>query len=647
MQGKLSWLGSVALAAALSAAAHAGQIDEGLDRILTDAGDNAIVSTLVALSDAVDIDALDQRLERMMADRGLRHRIVVEELMNRAAMTQGPLVQHLIELEREGLIARFDVYWVTNMISVDATAPVIRQIAERDDVGVIYFNNPIELIEPVGEIEENGAIASAPEPGIRIIGADRVWSELGITGEGVVVATLDTGVDGNHPALARRWRGVADDRYRNNPEWAWYDPVTNTRFPQAFGGHGTHTMGTVCGGFPGDEVGVAPGAQWIHCAVIDRVSIPRTVEDAIKSLQWLVDPDGNPNTDFDVAHVCSNSWGVTTGHGYPPCAQTFWAAIDGSEAAGTIQLWSAGNEGNSGLRRPADRATTDYNTVAVAACDGNNPDCPIASFSSRGPTNCTPNGQPAIKPDIAAPGVNVRSSLPGGGYGNLSGTSMASPHVNGVVALMREANKDIDGDDIKQIIYDTATDKGTPGEDNSFGWGLINAYEAVVQVLGDPEPFACCFKDGHCEDLLGSDCRDRGGKSKFNEFCRTFDCPQPGACCITNSECEITLEADCLLRGGDFIGEGVSCELACPCDVIKKMKGTCKGSGTIKATVKFRNNSWDGRVIKMGVGDRLRFDVTVHGKKAVLYTCCFNGPQTVKLLDPDGCLDPIVINCPE
>jgi hypothetical protein len=363
-------------------------------------------------------------------------------------------------------------------------------------------------------------------------------------------------------------------------------------------------------------------------------------------LQWLTDPDENPRTDFDVAHVCSNSWGVTTGHGYPPCATDFWEALDGSEAAGTIQLWSAGNEGGSGLRRPADRATTSYNALAVAACDGNNQDCPIAGFSSRGPTNCTPDGRQAIKPDIAAPGVNVRSSLPGGGYGSLSGTSMASPHVNGVVALMREANKDISGDDIKQIIFDTATDKGTPGEDNSFGWGLINAYEAVTIVLGDPEPFACCFVDGDCENLLGSDCRDRGGKSRFNETCDTFACPQPGACCIDNATCEVTLEADCLLRGGDFQGEGVDCFRACPCDVIKKMKGNCKGSGTIKAVLKFRNTSWDGRTVKMGVGDRLRFDVVVHGKKAVLYTCCFNGPQEVKLLEPEGCLEPLQVNCP-
>ena len=141
-----------------------------------------------------------------------------------------------------------------------------------------------------------------------------------------------------------------------------------------------------------------------------------------------------------------------TGHGYPPCDETFWTYLDACEAAGIVIIFSAGNEGSQGLRRPADRATDDYRCFAVAAVDANDPDWPIAGFSSRGPTYCTPNGDPAIKPEIAAPGVDVRSTLPGGGYGTKSGTSMASPHVNGVVALMREYNPNMAVDEIKEII---------------------------------------------------------------------------------------------------------------------------------------------------------------------------------------------------
>jgi len=308
---------------------------------------------------------------------------------------------------------------------------------------------------------------------------------MGFTGDGRLVCHLDTGVDGNHPALNARWRGF-DPQYNGHPEWAWFDPVTNTTFPFDNNGHGTHTMGTICGlgETTGDTVGVAFGADWMSAGVIDRVSIPQTVADALLSFQWIVDPDGNPGTVWDVPDVCSNSWGVTTGHGYPPCDQTFWTVLDGCEAAGIVVIFAAGNEGFSGLRRPADRATTDITSFAIGALDGNDPNFPIAGFSSRGPTFCTPNGDPAIKPEVSAPGVNVRSSVPGGGYaGGWSGTSMATPHVAGVIALMRQANPNLSSEQVRQILLDTADDLGTLGNDNDYGMGIVDALEAVQIAL--------------------------------------------------------------------------------------------------------------------------------------------------------------------
>jgi hypothetical protein len=189
--------------------------------------------------------------------------------------------------------------------------------------------------------------------------------------------------------------------------------------------------------------------------------------------------------------------------GYPDCDSTFWSFIDGCEAAGQVVLFSAGNEGSAPdtLRRPADRATDDYRNVAVAAVEAGVPGWPIAWFSSRGPTYCTPGGTAAIKPDISAPGVDVRSSIPGGGYGDKDGTSMASPHINGVVALMREANPDLTVDEVKQILFDTAVDLGSAGEDNTYGWGMVDAYEAVQAALlaaygfrfdTDPDSYDLC-----------------------------------------------------------------------------------------------------------------------------------------------------------
>lgn len=448
--------------------------------------DDEILSTLVYLRDRVDLADLEATFDARRTRLRDRHETVVVALQEKAGATQAPILDELAALEAAGRIARFDSFWVANVVRVDAPKAEIVRIAERDDVERIYYNYPIETIAPVGAARESTPPPGAtllPEIGITAVRAPEVWG-MGITGEGVLVANIDTGVDGNHPALASRWAGVADPRYAGHPEWAWYDPYAGQNsFPYDDGGHGTHTMGTVCGGAPGDQIGVAPGAHWIAAAPIDRESIPRTVADAILSFQWMIDPDGNPATNWDVPAVCSNSWGLTESHGYPPCDTTFWGYLDALEAAGTVILFSAGNEGSGGLRRPADRATDAYRTCAVAAVDANVSGWPIAPFSSRGPTYCTPFGSAAIKPDIAAPGVDVRSSWPGGGYVNLDGTSMASPHVNGVVALMRQANPDLSVEQVKQILYDTAYDLGSAGEDNDYGWGMVDAYEAVLQAL--------------------------------------------------------------------------------------------------------------------------------------------------------------------
>jgi len=460
----------------------AGQIDQGLEGVLNTTPSSQTISVLVYLADYVDIDALTAELDAQKASLRDRHEVVVRSLQDIALSSQGDISSYLRGLKTSGEIKDYKAFWISNCIRVDADKAQIRKIAQRLDVGVVYYNYEIELDQPV-EKKDADPLVLTPENGVTAVHAPQCWA-MGITGSGVLVATVDTGVDGNHPALASRWAGVADPRYTGHPEWAWYDPAYGqNNFPYDDGGHGTHTMGTVCGGAPGDQVGVAPGAHWMAAAPIDRISIPRTVSDAILSFQWMIDPDGNPATNWDVPGVCSNSWGLVTSHGYPPCDQTFWSYLDACEAAGTVILFSAGNEGSSGLRRPADRATDAYRTCAVAAVDGNTSGWPIASFSSRGPTYCTPDGSAAIKPDIAAPGVNVRSSYPGGGYTTMSGTSMASPHVNGVVALIRQANPNLTVQQVKQIIYETAYDLGSPGEDNSYGWGMIDAYEAVLLAM--------------------------------------------------------------------------------------------------------------------------------------------------------------------
>ncbi|UCD75797.1 MAG: S8 family serine peptidase [Phycisphaerales bacterium] len=463
--------------------ARAGHVDAGLEAFLEQATPDEIVSSLVYMSRQVDTDGLTARLRAEKATPGQRHEAIIRALQDLARETQNELVAELNALQGRGGVQDFEAFWIGNIVRVDATPDVIRSLAKRDDVATVYLNYKVELIEPafIGSKIDPGGVR-APETGIVAVRAPEVWA-MGFTGEGMLVANLDTGVDGNHPALASRWAGVADPRYAGHPEWAWRDDLGNSNFPSDTHGHGTHTMGSVCGGAPGDEVGVAPGAYWIAGNTINQGVDDEFIAEVIGAFQWFSDPDGDPSTSWDVPTCCSNSWGLNEWWGIPPCDETFWVYLDQCEAAGCMIVFSAGNEAYSGLRRPADRATDDYRTLAVAAVNANNPSWPIADFSSRGPTNCTPDGTWATKPDIAAPGVDVRSAYPGGGYTTMSGTSMASPHVNGVVALIRQANPDLSMEQAKQIIYDTAYDLGDPGEDNDYGWGMIDAYEAVLLAL--------------------------------------------------------------------------------------------------------------------------------------------------------------------
>ena len=469
------------LVALVSSAVPAAEIDSNLEAAMDAAAPGEHVKALLYLHDQIDYDSLNAQFKAERATRAHRHQVGMELLQGMAEHSQHELLAAIGQLEAAGEVAGHRSFWIANLVQVEATAEALEVLSTHDDVMMMYLDHPIELVAPVEQDTkpvdlDRGSVA---EPGVTAVGAEECWA-AGYDGQGTLVANIDTGVDVTHPCLSSRWRG-------NEPgyaqEWAWHDPYLNQFPPYDYNGHGTHTMGTVVGGAPGQIVGVAPGAQWIASAPIDRESIEQTVSDAIEAFQWMTDPDGDPATSWDVPNVCSNSWGLVTGHGYPECDQTFWSYVDNCELLGTVVLFSAGNEGSSGLRRPGDRATDEYRICAVAAIDPYSANWPVASFSSRGPTYCTLDGSAAIKPDISAPGVSTYSAYPGGLYASLSGTSMASPHVNGVVAIMTQANPNLPPEVIKQIIYDMAFDLGTPGKDNDYGWGMIDAWESLQAAL--------------------------------------------------------------------------------------------------------------------------------------------------------------------
>ncbi len=458
------------------------EISSRLVSVLEKSESTDYVRVLVYLRNQVDIVALDQKLYRENATLQQRAYEVITTLQEKAKNTQGNLADYFQTKVYEGKIFNYESFWIANMFMVEAQPEIINELSSRMDIAQIDLDAFLELDRPI-VVEKNSESIESVEPGLKIINADKLW-QLGITGVGRIVMNIDTGVLLTHPALQFKWRG---NHVPQNQ--AWFDPNTSSPTPTDCDGHGTHTMGIMTGRSPstGDTVGVAPDAEWIAAKTI--CSSPHT-SNSVAAFQWAMDPDGNPGTISDMPDAISNSW-------YDPdvtneCSGIYKTTLDAVEAAGIAVVFSAGNDGPgaSTITKPKNINTDEVNVFCTAAIDGaaylgGNND-PIASFSSRGPSTCGGVGSLLIKPEVSAPGVNVRSSYGNGSYALLSGTSMSCPHIVGAIALLRQFAPNLTGKQIKLALYNTARDLGTPGEDNNYGKGLIDVYAAFLS-LGTPD----------------------------------------------------------------------------------------------------------------------------------------------------------------
>ncbi len=470
---------SLALPAALPAGGTAAAIAKLKPWVVENTRDGAAAEFLIVLSRQADLSGAEEFPTKR--EKGW---FVYETLLETARSTQGPILDYLA---RNSIPHRS--HYIVNLIWARGTRKTALGLAAFSEVARIEGNPRILNDLPVpGPGAERSALFGV-EPNVTYIRAEEVWA-AGHTGEGIVVGNQDSGFEWDHPALKGKYRGWNGETAVH--DFNWHDSVHETGstcgpdspVPCDDHGHGTHTLGTILGDDgAGNQIGVAPGAKWIGCRNMnDGAGTPETY---LECFEFFLAPypvggapeEGNPDLSPDVTN---NSWGCP---GFEGCeADTLLLAIQAHRAAGIMTVAAAGNEGPacSSVSSPPAIHGEVYSVAALRTGTDE-----IAGFSSRGPV--TADGSGRRKPDISAPGLLVRSSFIEHTYLSLMGTSMASPHVAGAVALLWSARPELknqiaateavlNASAVPLYSNDCSSDRWP---NNTFGCGRLDAKAAV------------------------------------------------------------------------------------------------------------------------------------------------------------------------
>jgi subtilisin family serine protease len=426
------------------------------------------VEVILLMKEQVDLDALSDSLDASGITLSQKATIINKRLRQLAADTHVKMG----DTWRETGI-NLEQFWIVNAYYGSISLSDIERLSLEAEVAFIDIDVAPILDEPTLRDYSSGSRSVVPngrEIGLSVIKAPEMWKR-GYTGYGTKALIIDTGVDPTHPALKRNFAG---NILPEAQVWFTGSPI---RRPEDCGDHGTHVTGTVLGidRQTRDTIGVAFNAMWMGSAGLCGGN-----NVLIRSFQWALDPDGNPDTTDDMPDVINNSW--RSGQG-DECNGAFLQVFTALEASGVAIVFSAGNDGPGDLTitPPKNINKTLTNSFAVGAVDARNLN--IAGFSSRGPSQCGGEGSLLIKPEVSAPGVQVRSSIPEGRYAFFNGTSMAAPHTSGALLLLKEAFPYLSGETLKLALYFSAVDLGDPGEDNVFGMGLIDVDAAFKYLL--------------------------------------------------------------------------------------------------------------------------------------------------------------------
>jgi bacillopeptidase F len=443
------------LAVGAAPAARAQVIEPDLDALLQSLPAGGEVSVIVTFVGRPDLAPFRGR----GAPRGLLRAQLVQALRARAAASENA-VGHL--LAGPG-VSRVTSLWAINGVAITAARQAIEALARHPSVERVRLDETVAAPDPAA------STTAGTEWNLGLIGAPDLWA-MGHTGAGVIVATMDTGVDAAHPDLSAQWRGGSN---------SWFDPSGQHATPYDRSGHGTQTMGLLVGGSAGGTaIGVAPDARWIAVKIFDDAG-KATLSGIHQGFQWLLDPDGNLASN-DAPDVVNNSWSLGNIGG---CSLEFAPDLDALRAAGIAVVFAGGNYGPGSYTSVS--PANDPGGFAVGAVDSG---AGLMSQSSRGPSAC----DGTVYPEVVAPGVNVRTAdLTFGGaypdsYAWVSGTSYAAPHVAGGMALLLGAHPAATVADLEQALEETAVDLGPAGPDQDAGYGLVDLVAAESRLASVP-----------------------------------------------------------------------------------------------------------------------------------------------------------------
>lgn len=466
------------------------------------------VSFLILLKDQPDVAALEAEAAAASqavvatAQRSTRTAYLYQALTAHASASQADLRAWL---DAQGIPYR--AHYLVNMIQVTGDQALADALRLRSDVSRLDPNPTINVMHAasarswvaswVRTAQADDVTASANTPyGIAAIGAPEVWAR-GYRGQGIVVASQDTGVQWDHPALRPNYRGVNGENVDHT--YNWLDAIPEDSdfdtcdasgdAPCDDNGHGTHTVGIMLGETDVITYGVAPDAQWIGCRnMLSGVGTPESYTTCFEFFLAPYPAGGDPFTDGQpefAPHIINNSWGCPPSEG---CNKdSLLQVVETMRAAGIMVVASAGNNGGAGCSSVRDPIAIYDATFSVGALDaaGN-----LASFSSRGPV--TADGSGRLKPDLTAPGVGVLSTYRFSNATTLSGTSMAAPHVAGAVALVWSAAPWLVGniDLTEQVLLKSATPvlsslcgSSETSPNAAYGYGRLDVNAAVEMAL--------------------------------------------------------------------------------------------------------------------------------------------------------------------